>query len=526
VWTFNEVLVEILSSLERVELISCPTFPGTVTACPFVLRRKLMENLLVKRACQLAVVIMALCAPALACVNDITTFGAVGDGTTDNTTAINNALSNAHTNSCSLLVPSGTFAHSGVLVSNGVAISGVGSASILKATNASTSAIELSGTAPSLTNLVIRGTGASRNTGPQQSGVWNNGATSFTVQNVLINGGSCTGIWTQGGSNGTIQNNTVAKTLADSITHTNGANNILVQNNLVINSGDDGISNNSYTTDGNTVNHITVNQNAIMRNANGRGLEVSGGTNITFTNNYVDNQTGKADLILTSETSSFQTQAVNTVLARGNTLVQGGPNSQGALFLWPDGASNALSNLTINGNQLVVRNTFTAVQITGAGSISSSILENSDAFVTPNAAFFSSSASNPGSISLTQTANTSHTTASYAGAIAPPVAGTVPIFSLPAGSYAYPQTLTLNDPTSGDAITYCTTGGASCTPGTSYSSSITIASAETVCALGTNSTIAGSPVPSQTICTAYTGGSPAGRHYRSSHSSAKRLGHQ
>lgn len=434
----------------------------------------------------------------------ITTFGAVGDGTTDNTTAIQNTFNFASTNHCQVQVPAAasSFAYSNVLTMNGITVSGVGPQSILKATNATNSAVKLTGTAPSLSNVVLLGTGSTRNTGPNQSEVWVSGATGYLVNNVLINGGSCTGIWDQGGSTGTESNNTVENTLADSITNTNGANQILIQNNLVIHSGDDGISNNSYTTDGNTVNHITVDQNAIMRNANARGLEVSGGSNISFTNNYVDNQTGKADLILTSETSSFQTQPVNTVTVSGNTLVQGGSNSQGDLFLWPDGASNVLSNLTINNNRFQVNNTFTAVQATGAGTISSSTLSNSQAYVTPNAAFFSGS-----STGITQTANTSSTTASYPGPLNPIVAGTVPLFSLPAGTYALPQTLTLAEITSGDAIKYCTVGGAGpCTPATAYSGAITLSTPQTICTTGTNSSSA-IPITSAAVCATYNGGS-------------------
>lgn len=457
----------------------------------------------------IALAIMLCSAPAFAaCTANpllITTCGgAVGDGTTDNQTAIQNTFNSAASQGFAVEIPAGNFAHSGVVNANGIVVFGLGSASILKATTASNSALELTGNGGSYSNFVVMGTGSSRLTNFQASGIWVNGATNFTVTNILVNGGSCVGIWDEGGSNGTVSNNTVENTLADSITNTNGASTILDQNNLVINSGDDGISNNSYTTDSNTVNHITVNANTILANAFARGLEVSGGTNISFTNNYVDDKAGDACIILASETSSFQTQTVNTVMVTGNTLVDCGPD-QGSLFFWPDGSGNIVENVTANGNQFYAgtTQTFTAVQVTGTGTLTNDLVENSNAYLTPGPSFFSSSFTGTGSI--TQTANSTFAKTAYPGPIATPTGGNAPIFSLPGGTYTFPQSLTLNDPTSGDAISYCATGGSSCTPGTSYTGAITVSSAGTVCASAVNSSSL-TPVTSAVICAAYSGG--------------------
>jgi hypothetical protein len=437
----------------------------------------------------------------------ITTYGgAVGNGSTDATTAINNTLSYAHTNGCTVEIPAGTFAYSNELVDNGVVVYGLGSTSILKATNTNDESFELTGSGGSLSNVVLLGTGTSRLTTYQAAMIWINGASNYTINNVLINGGSCVGIYDAGGSNGLEENNTVENTLADSITNTNGANNITVQNNLVINSGDDGISNNSYTTDPNTVNHITVNQNAIMRNAFARGLEVSGGSNIAFTNNYVDNESETADIILASETTSYQTQAVNAVTVTGNTFVNGGPG-QGTVFLWPNGSSNVIENVTVNNNRWYTNGwqTFTGVQVEGTGTVSNTIIENSSAYgYGSGPSFYSSSATGP--VSITQSGNTTAPASSYPGPIAPPTGGTEPIPSLPAGDYTYPQTLTLVETTSGDVIKYCTTVSPSCTPTTAYSSPITINGAETICSVGVNnSSSSGTAVNSAQECAAYTG---------------------
>jgi hypothetical protein len=444
-----------------------------------------------------------------ACVNNITTFGAVGDGTTDNTTAINNASSNAHTNGCSVLIPAGTFAYSNILTFNGVAVTGVGSSAILKATNTNDEALEMTGSGGSISNLVILGTGSSRLTTYQAAMIWINNASGYTINNVLINGGSCVGIYNSGGTNGLEENNTVENTLADSITNTNSsstaASQITIQNNLVINSGDDGISNNSYTSDpgGETVNHVTVNQNAIMRNFFARGLEVSGGSNINFTNNYVDNKSGYACMAILSESGSFNTQTVSASSASGNTLLNCGPN-QGSLFIWAEGSSNLVQNFNFNNNRFntETQQTFTAVQVEGSGSITGSTLSNSSAYI-GSVGFLANQCSPSTNCTLTQTGNVTSPVASYPGPLNPPVAGTIPIFSLPGGNYTFPQTLTLTEVTSGDSIQYCTIGSGSCTPGTTYTAPLTISSAQTICSTGTNSSSA-SPIPSVPVCAAYT----------------------
>jgi hypothetical protein len=436
------------------------------------------------------------------CTYNITSYGAVGNGSTDNTTAINNAFAAAAAASpkCSVEIPAGTFNYSNQLNMNGITVFGFGSTSILNSTNTNASAITMQGSGPSLSNLVILGTGTTRTAGSAQSMIWVQNASNFTVNNILIDGGSCTGVWDNGSSNGVIENVTVHNTLADSITNTNGANNVTVQNNLVYNSGDDGYSNNSYVGDGNQVNNITETQNTFL-SGNARGMECSGCRNTTFTGNYIDNTSGYSDLWIASESSSYQTQAVSAITATGNTLVHGGPN-QGAIEYWSESSSNSISSITINGNQWYNTTTFTANQITGSGTLSGFNIENSNAYINPV-----SFGTYPGSCtSCTMSNNTTYATSAYPGPIAPPLGGTVPIFSLPSGTYTLPQTLTLNEVTSGDAITYCTTSSGTCTPATAYSSALTISASEVVCSRGTNSasTLA---VPSATVCATYTSSS-------------------
>ena len=310
----------------------------------------------------------------------ITSFGAVGDGVTDNTTAIQNTFNYAATNHCTAQIPAGTFAYSGNITATGIAVTGTGAASILKAQNTNNEALTLAGNGGSISNLQMQGTGTTRLTTYQAAMIWINGAQNFTVQNVLINGGSCVGIYDAGGQNGLIQNNTVENTLADSITNTNGANNITVKGNRVLNSGDDGVSNNSYVADPDTVHDITVEGNTILNNVGGRGLEVSGGSSVTFTGNHVDNLDGYSDMYIASE-SEWKTQSVSNVTVSGNTFVDGGPNQGSVIVYNSQAGTTTITGVTISGNQFV-NPKLAAVQFAGSGSETGIVMDNNTDYST------------------------------------------------------------------------------------------------------------------------------------------------
>ncbi len=346
----------------------------------------------------------------------ITSFGAVADGVTNNAGAIQKAFNYAAANKCTALVPAGTFAYRGTLTANGIAVTGSGSASILKAQDTNNEALTLTGNGTSVSNLVLLGTGSKRNVTYQAAMIWVNRATNFTVQNVLINGGSCVGIFDAGGQAGLIQNNTVENTLADSITNTNGAYNVLVKQNRVIHSGDDGISNNSYLSDPVTVHNITVQGNTVMHNAWGRGLEVSGGTNIAFLGNYVDNLDGYSDMYIASE-GEWRTQNVATITVQGNTFADGGPNQGSAIIYNSEPGSATVSGVTVSGNQFVTPK-MAAVQLAGAGSETGIVIQNNKDY--SSYAFGNNSNHN---VSMTETGNSVLSPSTYTTPMVAPGGG-------------------------------------------------------------------------------------------------------
>ena len=312
----------------------------------------------------------------------ITDFGAVGDGTTNNQAAIQNAFNQAAASGKAVYIPSGNFAYSGVLTANGIAVYGAGNASVLRALDPSNEALTLTGSGGSISNLQLNSTGSARLVNYETSEIWINGAQNFTVSNVTINGSSSVGIFNDGGQNGLIQNNTVQNTLADSITNTNGAANITITGNRVLNAGDDGISTVSYV--GFPIVHdITVQGNTILNNLWGRGISVVGGQNETITGNYVaGGPAGFADVYIAAE-SEFATMGVNNVTISGNTLVNGGGSDsggsgQGAVTVYnSQGSAYSIAGVTVSGNQ-IVNPLSQAVTFTGNGHEAVSVVNNTD----------------------------------------------------------------------------------------------------------------------------------------------------
>ncbi len=282
----------------------------------------------------------------------IDSFGAVGDGTTDNGTSIQTAFNYAAAHQCIALIPAGTFAYSGNLMATGISIAGLGATSILKPLSLSKEAIILSGSGASISNLALTSAANTRLLSQQSGMIWISDADNYYVENVLIDNSSSTGILSQNSSGGFILNNTIENTLADSVTQVYGSNNITVYGNRILNSGDDGVSNNSYVGDPNPVHGVTIQGNTVLNNKGGRGLEVSGGTDISFVGNYVDNLDGYTDMYIASE-SEFNTQGASNIKVSGNSFIDGGPNQGSAIVYNSQAQATSISNVDISGNQFV-----------------------------------------------------------------------------------------------------------------------------------------------------------------------------
>ena len=387
----------------------------------------------------------------------ITSYGAIGDGVTNNTTAIQNALNYAAANGLAVYVPAGTFAYSGTLTDNGVAFYGAGTSSILKALNGAQEALTLTGNDASVSNLQIDGTGSTRLSNPQSCAVLAYQATNYTIQNVLINGSSSGGIMSQDSSYGSVLNNTVENTLADSITSIDGSNNITITGNRILNSGDDGISIVSYV--GSPIVHdITEAGNTVIGNNWGRGMSVVGGDNIQISGNNIQGGTsGDAGIYIAAE-SEWNTQGVANVTVNANTLINAGGapsgTGQGAVTVYnSQGSAYAISGVTINGNQ--IDNPLSqAFQFVGNGVETVQVTNNTD--YTSGSSLVSNG--NP-SAGITYSGNTMLPTSSYT---TPLVASGGGVSSVPSTTGSSTGSTTVSSPTgSPDTIVFKVSGDGS-----------------------------------------------------------------
>jgi hypothetical protein len=308
-------------------------------------------------------------------VISISQFGAVGDGTTDNTTAIQDALNYAAANGDAVYIPAGTYDYSGTLTDNGVTLYGAGTSSVLKATNGANESLILTGSGAAVSNLEMLGAGSTRLSTWQSGMIWANGASNYTIDNVLINGSSSVGIASVDSTGGNICSNTVENTLADSITSVDGSSNITISNNEVLNAGDDGISIVSYGGEP-IVNNITETGNVVENNTGGRGMSVVGGENVQISGNYIQGGSSPyAGLYLAAE-PSWATLGDSNVTATGNTLLDcGGAGVQGSVTVFSAVAGESVSGLVLSGNTIVTPG-LCPVQITGGDPVQLQLQNN------------------------------------------------------------------------------------------------------------------------------------------------------
>lgn len=341
-------------------------------------------------------------------------YNAVGNGSTDNQTAIQNAFNAAASSGQAVFIPAGTFNHSNILVMNGITVFGTGNASILNATTNAASMVEMTGTDAFLSNVFIQGPNAGRLSNYEASGIGPFQCTGFCIQNVVMNQIGCAGIYSAGTTYGIKQFTTVMNNLSDSITQINADNYMTVNGCRVYNSGDDGISNNSYN-DSTVVHHVVITGNSIILNAFARGLEISGGDNITFKSNFVIQDIGYPGHTVLSESGGFNTLTVTNSRLFDSCIVNcGGAPGQTAILL---GASTAGTN-TITGlvlrNIEIINSTASPISMVGGGAIVGTV-SNTLTYEPSTGDPFISDQTGNGGTSLVASGTTRNTYASWPG---------------------------------------------------------------------------------------------------------------
>lgn len=279
-------------------------------------------------------------------------FGAVGDGVTDDTVALQRAFDSVAAGGTVTLPRGSVFAHSRVLTLSTPDIRVTGGGTLL-ATNEQFSAVWVRADRITVESVTLAITTTSRRWDAYEQMKLRIGRTvGVTVTDVTITGSAAAGVYVGGAAEFRLARLQVSDTRADGIQMTEGSSDGTVSDVTVTGSGDDGVSVVSYR-DAPACERITISRPRVVRQLWGRGLAVVGGRDITLVDIYAE-YSSSAGLYISSE-ANFNTLPVSRVRVFGGTLLgsnQTASVGHGAVLLyngqqWTDDSDIAISQLAI-----------------------------------------------------------------------------------------------------------------------------------------------------------------------------------
>lgn len=239
-------------------------------------------------------------------------YGAVGDGRTDDTRALQAALDALGPGRTLLLPPGRTYRHDGVLVVRraGSRLAGGGA---LLAGEEEHSALRLEADDVRVEGVVLRLARTSRRwSGLDQHRLLLGPHDGIVVRDVRVEGSAASGVFVRGARGFRLERLTVQDTRADGIHLTAGASYGVVDRPVVRRSGDDGVAIVSYASDAATSHHLTVLSPLVQGQRQGRGISVVGGEDVVVRDVRVEGSSAAAVLVAT-EGSPYDTRSTRRV---------------------------------------------------------------------------------------------------------------------------------------------------------------------------------------------------------------------
>lgn len=282
-------------------------------------------------------------------------FGAAGNGTTDDTAAVNAALRAGVAGDIVRFAPGKKYLCSGVIgggttpVTAGITIDGYGATLIASDPNNSSLWIQAD-------NVTVRGLRLTTiNLGARQSG-WEKyrflakDCANFRAHDITVEGASAAGVFMHNVNGFLLDHMTVRDALADGVHISAGSRNGLVVDPIVDNVGDDGVAIVSYTSDVNTVENIYVYSPRVWGQTNGRGISIVGGNNIWYYDVYVRRSYGAGIYIGNETGTDFNTKTVTNSGVIGGLVEEANYYSgldHGGIFLLNQQTSAPVSDVLI-----------------------------------------------------------------------------------------------------------------------------------------------------------------------------------
>lgn len=288
---------------------------------------------------------------------DVTTLGAVGDGVTDDTAALQRAL-DAMAPGTALVLPAGkVFAHNDVLRVRvaGATVTGGGT---LLATNEARSSVWLEADDVLLQDVVVRTAAATRRWDAyEQMGVRLAARNGIVVRRVGVYGAAAAGIYVGNATNFLLDDVVVKDSWSDGIHMTEGSRDGAVRNARVTNAGDDGIAVVSYARDGAPCARISVSDSSVTGGPWGRAYSVVGGEDVTY-DRITAEASNAAALYFSTEGAPYYTASTRRITVRGAQLLRSNTNAavdHGAIMIWNGHTGSEITDVVLE--DVVIRDT-------------------------------------------------------------------------------------------------------------------------------------------------------------------------
>lgn len=324
----------------------------------------------------------ALEAPAAGTYVSVLDYGAVSDGVTDATDAIEAAIHTALLEGKSIIwFPPGRYVQTRKLTLSGpLRIQGAGMwhttilDTVVGTTWSGNVGFNLTGDGPEIADIHFDGIAhTARTTGGKPI---TGNPTNWTVQRVWITHTNV-GLWMSNARDGVVRDSRIRFTYADGINLNRGASNNLVENNHVRGCGDDGIATLSETEHNASASlNNTIRRNTVSCIWWGLNIDLAGGSGHLIEENYLADNS-RMGLFGINMTGAYPNHPVSDSTFTRNVLVRGGGDHGGQKrgSVWSFSGDTTITGILLSKNR-IIDPMFRAFDLVGGNPQQLNIVDN------------------------------------------------------------------------------------------------------------------------------------------------------